>query len=789
MQSARKTRTYCLRRIAVITFLAVFAAACAKTAKQEGDDVGRHQRNILDFSGNSVLANDLKHVETGDLDVSRVNGSDPASEGIGFVGILQNEPTTFSVSANEINRNLVELGQVGAGFGNPNEAVTIAFDNEPLGYVVKQLLGGMLSANYVTSEEFTGVVSFKTETPVPRSSIPSILRDILAHYGYVMKIINGVYHIGPVSKIVELERNAAAGAIGDFKTRVLKLKNGNVEEIAQAVAQILPAGATITPVLSNNTLVLRVNPSDEKAVVDLIQAIIGNSGENEFIAVIPLRESPPEVVANAVVGYFQNSGKTGTQIPLVIPMEEQQSLLVVAQSQQAMSNMRTLVRGLDKENQNATSLRIIPLKNLSAEETAGQLNAIFANSNDGPGYEPDIRAQDLLTASIPDDGHGPEAENASSISAPAIIRGKGRDDPDNGSGTAAQRAAKQRLSGRLNRLADTRRSSEEAVSIVPDVRNNALLVHSKFRQFKRIRDVVRTLDVPLAQVVIEATIVEVALNDRLKYGVQAFLSGEGVEIRSSRLPDPADTGEPGAVALFDVDSVDGTTATFVLEALQTVTELKVISSPYLTVLDGKAARLSVGDQIPFLVQQTNASETGTTTTTNQIEVRDVGVILQVTPSIRPDNSVLLNVQQEVSSAKSSGSGENLTPVISQRTINSDVVIESGKMALLGGLIQSRSEEVTTKVPLMSKMPIVGNLFKQTDAVKDRTELLVMITPRVVRRSHQLDELTRLLRSRSTGLHTSFSDGPDTAAEFRPEPKIGKPAKLPILNVLGNMEFY
>ncbi|MEP3669770.1 MAG: type II and III secretion system protein, partial [Roseibium sp.] len=185
----------------------------------------------------------------------------------------------------------------------------------------------------------------------------------------------------------------------------------------------------------------------------------------------------------------------------------------------------------------------------------------------------------------------------------------------------------------------------------------------------------------------------------------------------------------------------------VLEALQTVTDLEIISSPYLTVLDGRAARLSVGDQIPYLVQSTNASETGTTTTTNEIEVRDVGIILQVTPNIRADNSVLLNVQQEVSSAQQTGAGEDLTPVISQRTINSDIVVQSGKTVLLGGLIQSRSEKVTSGVPVISKVPVVGNLFKQTDDVLDRTELLVMITPRVVRRSLQLDSITRLLKGR------------------------------------------
>jgi general secretion pathway protein D len=198
-----------------------------------------------------------------------------------------------------------------------------------------------------------------------------------------------------------------------------------------------------------------------------------------------------------------------------------------------------------------------------------------------------------------------------------------------------------------------------------------------------------------------------------------------------------------------MDTIGGISAKVVRDALQAATNVKIISSPYLTVLDGRAARLSVGDQIPYLVQSTSANQSGETTTTNQIDIRDVGIILEVTPNIKSDNSVMLNVKQEVSSTKSAGTGDTLTPVISQRAIKSDVVVSSGKTVLLGGLIQDRSEKVTSAVPGVSKIPAFGDLFKQTNRVKERTELLVMITPRVVRSSLQLDGITRLLRARTT----------------------------------------
>jgi general secretion pathway protein D len=184
----------------------------------------------------------------------------------------------------------------------------------------------------------------------------------------------------------------------------------------------------------------------------------------------------------------------------------------------------------------------------------------------------------------------------------------------------------------------------------------------------------------------------------------------------------------------------------VLSALQAVTNVRVISSPYLTVLDGKPARLSIGDEVPFLTASTEASNDGTTTTTNQIEVRETGIILDVTPRVGADNSVVLTINQEVSSVAPGGAQVNeLTPTIQQRTIQSDILVKSGRTALLGGLIQDSNTRTTTKVPVVGDIPVLGGLFKQNNNELVRTELLVMITPRVVRKPSQLEHITRQLR--------------------------------------------
>jgi general secretion pathway protein D len=248
--------------------------------------------------------------------------------------------------------------------------------------------------------------------------------------------------------------------------------------------------------------------------------------------------------------------------------------------------------------------------------------------------------------------------------------------------------------------------------------------------------------------VIEATVAEVQLTDDLSYGVQWYLSGLGLTAHSSPAAVPTDPGT-GGVAMLNKTFGNFNTKV-VLNALQSVTTVKVISSPYLTVMDGKSARLVIGDQIPFPVASQTQTNPGNqqqpVVLTQEIQTKETGVILEITPRIRANNSVLLNINQEVSKASDTAQTGNLTPIISKRNMTSDIIVQSGRTAILGGLIEDRTNETETGVPILRKMPVVGNLFKQNTNNAARFELLIMITPRVVRRSSELESITRLLRS-------------------------------------------
>ncbi len=678
------------------------------------------------------------------INTSRINRGKKEQSSVEFVGSLSSGGSGAEISGANLAKDKKELKASGSKAYNSRDKVSINYDSEPLALIVEQLLGGLLAANYVTVAELAGSVTFQTQKSIYKYQVPAVVRDILARNGYVMKLINGVYQIGVPEVIQQLEANAAFGKSGDLVSRVINLKRGEAEEIASVVAGVLPLGASVTPVQSSNAIILRASLADISSILELVNTLSESGAADNLVAIIPLNESPPEQVAASLLGLYSNNGTLPADIPVVIPLENQQSLLVGVKSKRAMSDVRRLLKGLDRDLRDQPSLRIIPLKHLPADEIATQLNAIFGNGANPVGAQTADNSGAPNAAPAAQGNEGADAnEGGDSVQAPAIVR-RSSNDRGQGSPNASRfRDRQDELNSRATAGAAVTAQVQTDISIVPDNRNNALLVYANFKQFKRLREVVRSLDLPLAQVVIEATIVEVDINDELGYGVQWFLQGQGITLRSSENAQPGDPGTAGGVALLNF-GVGSLNATVVLEALQAVTDVQIISSPYLTVLDGRAARLSIGDQIPF-VTATSTSNANGVTVTNQVEVRDTGIILEVTPRVGVDNSVLLNINQEVSSVRPGGAGVELTPTISQRSINSDVVVKSGRTILLGGLIQDTATKTKTGVPVVSKIPIFGELFKQTQDNLNRTELLVMITPRVIRKASQLENITRQLR--------------------------------------------
>src|SRR5690606_32853332 len=230
-----------------------------------------------------------------------------------------------------------------------------------------------------------------------------------------------------------------------------------------------------------------------------------------LFAIIYLKESAPDAMAEQLMSFFGSQTMAGTDKPnTILPLDGHQALLITATSTAAIDNVRRMVTQLDYRLEDAISLRIIPRRHVDAGVMAGQLSSVFSMDEPYPARSVPVNAEGAADAeAVPTEGAAPSA---------------GKEPPDADRVQAAFKEAQSTSSS----------AESEAPSIIPDTRNNALLVRSSYRTYKRIAEAVKLLDIPISQVVIEATILEVKITELLKYGVQWYLSGSGFTVRSSQ---------------------------------------------------------------------------------------------------------------------------------------------------------------------------------------------------------------------------------------------------------------
>jgi general secretion pathway protein D len=270
---------------------------------------------------------------------------------------------------------------------------------------------------------------------------------------------------------------------------------------------------------------------------------------------------------------------------------------------------------------------------------------------------------------------------------------------------------------------------EPPLKIVADETKNSLLIMANDRDYQRVLRVIQGLDVVASQVLIEAVIAEVTLNDKLQYGVQWQLSRNGTPTAS--FSNALTGGVAAAFPGFNY-AVNAANIASTLSALNALTHVNVISTPSLMVLDNKTARLQIGDQVPITTQTATSTVTANTAIVNSITMQDTGVILSVTPRINESGRVQLEIEQEVSAVVKTTTSNIDSPTIQQRRVKTTVVVNDGEVLALGGMIQEQATKTSSQVPLLGDLPGFGAAFSYRNNDVQKTELVILITPRVVR---------------------------------------------------------
>jgi len=299
----------------------------------------------------------------------------------------------------------------------------------------------------------------------------------------------------------------------------------------------------------------------------------------------------------------------------------------------------------------------------------------------------------------------------------------------------------------------------EEVRIVADTENNSLLIWATSQNYERILSALEKMDVSPRQVLIEATIAEVSLTGQLQYGLQWFFNNQvgksytgngSLGLPSDLTLSDALADIPSGQFSYAITDSSGVVKTL-LNALATDSKVKVLSSPQVMVVDNQQAAIRVGTQTPVPAPQSIVNST--IVTTGGVDYKDTGVLLEVLPRINAGGMVNMEIKQEVVEpgtlvdVSQAGSITTKQRAFLQRSVSSKVTVKDGQTLVLGGLIRDNRTEGQSGFPILYKIPVLGALFGNTSQEVDRTELIVVITPRVVRDSEEANQVTDEIKRR------------------------------------------
>jgi general secretion pathway protein D len=617
-----------------------------------------------------------------------------------------------------------------------DEGVTLNFEQADLTEFLRVVFDTILQENYYIDPQVRGSVTLHTSRPITREAVIPILETVLEGNGAAILSDDGVFKIVPIANAEGASGSPAIGRFASSRSvgygiQVVPLEHVAAAEIRDILAPLVPAGSSLRVDETRNVLIL----SGPRYRIDEMLATIRTfdvdwlSGMS--FGMFQLEYADAATLINELENVIAGSGTSPLSgIVRLLPIERLNAVLVIAHRPDHITRMQNLIEQFDwgVEGTGGRRLYVYELENGKAANIASSLQQIFEQVDDRrydagvsevTGYDV-FRSAGALTQSAPEPG---DIDNRSFISragedSPAVpvMGGDG--------GMSAQ--------------------GQGPVKIIADEDNNAILVLSSQQDYRSIEAAIRRLDIAPRQVLIEATIAEVTLSNTLDYGVRWFLENSGSEL-GFNAPVPANASGAGlAFAFFDQSS--DLSAFF--DMLATESSVKFLSTPQVMVLDNQTATIRVGDQIPVTTRSSQSTTNPDAPIVTEVQFRDTGTLLTVTPRINVGGQVILDISQEVSlpgTEPAVGGGGNVS--IAQRTINSSVIVQSGQTVVLGGLILENTNEGRSGIPGLMNIPMLGKLFSTTSQDVFRTELIVTVSPTVIENQRALQQVTEELRRR------------------------------------------
>lgn len=616
--------------------------------------------------------------------------------------------------------------------------VKLNFQNANLLEVVKVIMGDMLNLNYTVDPTVQGVVSMQTTRALRREDLIPTLELLLRMNSAALIAEDSLYRIVPLTKALA---EARAPQLGDstiplpagFSISVVPLKYIAAAEMAQILEPFVADANQLLRVDSaRNLLILASSGAQLERILDTVAVFDVDRMAGMSVALF----TPDFVDAATLADDLERllaDPENGLMAGLVrfIVVERLNGLIVVTPRAEHLATVRGWIQRLDRNTGDAGQrLFVYRVQNGKAVDIAETLSKLFAD--EGAAKQPEAKVAPGLKKAVAGEAPKP-TEQPAKADAASVIQNRLRQQSMAG--------------GDANPEQGLNIDRTSPVQVIADEANNALLILARGTEYRQILAALKQLDVSPLQVLIEVTIAEVTLTDNLSYGVEWFFRNRfGSRSGIGRL----DLGDSGIGAIAPGFSYyiegPGSVVEAVINALASESNLSVISSPSLLVLNNEEATIQVGEEVPITTQQ-QQSTAADANIINSIDYRDTGIMLKVKPRVNAGGLVIMEVEQEASQVPTTNNADPLTPRIRQRKIKSTVAVNSGNTIILGGLIENNHDLSESGVPVLRELPGLGALFGTKADNQGRTELIVLITPRAVSDSTAALQVTESFRRR------------------------------------------
>ncbi len=567
--------------------------------------------------------------------------------------------------------------------------ISLAFNNAPIADVARAVLAEALGQPLTISDGVTGVITLSAPNPVPAAEALASLERALSESGLTLLRTDFGFLLTTVENAVQNAQslqNDRDGFVG-YGVTIVPVRHARASELAQLVDPFISDRVTLSADDARSAIILRGAQADTGAAFDAIQAFDTPFLTDRVFGMFELQYTTPATMQSELSALISGSG-VGDQDAQMIALPRLNLLFLSTRTRESFTDMKSWIERLDQPSGgDERRLRYYPVQNTPAEILAAQLNAVFSG---GYGGNFSVTSSPSLSGETASSSTQPTFRQSAPIAAPF------------GSGRA---------------------------TITADELNNALIIRATDQEYREILDLIAQMDVLSPQVLIEATIAEVTLNEDLTYGVRWFF--ENAESAVS-FPAGAPDGAFGPIVPGLNYSYLDNNVSVALDTLASVTDVTVLSAPSIMVLNNQAANLQVGDEVPIITQQAQSVIDSGAPIVSTVQLRNTGVILEVKPRINASDMIVLEITQEVSDVAATTTSGIDSPTIQQRRFTSTVAVKDQSTIALGGLIRETYTDNESGIPVLKDIPALGYAFKSRDISKRRTELIIFLTPRIIR---------------------------------------------------------